>query len=43
MITYEHVPAPVRTGFAESHHRFWDRLAACGTWWTGAERVAIAR
>ena len=43
MITYEQVPAPVRTGFAESHQRFWDRLAARGTWWTGAERVAIAR
>ncbi len=43
MITYEQVPAPVRTGFAESHRRFWGRLAARGTWWTGAERVAIAR
>ena len=43
MITYEHVPAPVRTAFAESHQRFWDRLAAPGTWWTGPERVAIAR
>ena len=43
MITYEQVPTPVRTAFAESHQRFWDRLAACGTWWTGAERVAIAR
>ena len=42
MITYEQVPAPVRTGFAESHQRFWDRLAARGTWWTGAERVAFA-
>ena len=43
MITYEQVPAPVRPAFAESHQRFWDRLAARGTWWTGAERVAIAR
>ena len=43
MITYEPVPAPVRAAFAESHQRFWDRLAAPGTWWTGAERVAIAR
>lgn len=42
MITYEEVPAPVRPGFAASHQRFWDRLAAPGTWWTGAERVAIA-
>ncbi len=43
MITYEHVSYPVRKGFAESHQRFWERLAASGTWWTGAERVAIAR
>ena len=43
MITYDHVRAPVRRGFAESHQRFWDRLAAPGTWWTGKERVAIAR
>ena len=42
MITYEDVPAPVRTGFAESHQRFWDRLGAPGAWWTGTERVAIA-
>ena len=42
MITYEHAPAPVRAAFAMSHQRYWDRLAAAGTWWTGAERVAIA-
>jgi len=43
MITYEHVSAPVRPAFAHSHQRFWNRLAAAGTWWTGAERVAIAQ
>ena len=43
MITYEHVEAPVRPGFAEAHQRFWDHLAAPGTWWTGDERVDIAR
>jgi hypothetical protein len=43
MITYEQVPAPARTAFTESHQRFWGRLAAPGMWWTGAERVAIAR
>ena len=42
MLSYDHVPGPVRPGFAESHQRFWDRLAAPGAWWTGAERVAIA-
>jgi hypothetical protein len=43
MITYEHVSAPIRPAFAQSHQRFWTRLATSGTWWTGAERVAIAR
>ena len=43
MLTYAHVSAPVRKEFAESHQRFWDRLAAPGAWWTGAERVAMAR
>ena len=42
-VTYDRAGAPVRAGFRESHQRFWDRLAAPGTWWTGAERVAIAR
>lgn len=43
MIAYEHVSAPVRKAFTESHQRFWVRLAAPGTWWTGDVRVAIAR
>jgi hypothetical protein len=28
--------------FAEAHAAWWARLARPGTWWTGAERVAIA-
>ena len=43
MITYDQIPAPVRPAFAESHRRFWERLASAGHWWTGAQRVAIAR
>lgn len=43
MIAYEHVSEPIRPAFAESHRRFWTRLATSGSWWTGAERVAIAR
>ncbi len=39
MLSYAHAPVP---GFAESHQRFWDRLARPGTGWTGAQRVAIA-
>ena len=27
---------------AAAHRRFWERLAGPGTWWTGADRVAIA-
>jgi hypothetical protein len=43
VISYQSVQAPVRPAFAASHQRFWDRLAAPGTWWSGPERVAIAR
>ena len=41
-ISYSAIPVPVRDDFAAAHTRFWQRLAAPGTWWTGAERVAIA-
>ena len=27
----------------QAHNRFWESLARPGAWWTGAERVAIAR
>jgi len=33
---------PVRDDLSEAHRRAWTRLARPGTWWTGAERVAIA-
>jgi hypothetical protein len=32
----------VREDLAAAHDRAWARLARAGTWWTGAERVAIA-
>jgi hypothetical protein len=41
-IAYDAVSVPVRADFAAAHNRFWQRLAAPGTWWTGAERVAMA-
>jgi hypothetical protein len=41
-LSYSAAPIPVRDDFAAAHTRFWQRLAAPGTWWTGAERVAIA-
>lgn len=33
---------PVRAEIGEAHSVWWDHLAGPGTWWTGAERVAIA-
>jgi len=41
-ISYSAALVPVRDDFAAAHTRFWRRLASPGTWWTGAERVAIA-
>ena len=42
-IDYSDAPWPVREDFAACHNRYWQRLAAPGTWLTGAERVDIAR
>jgi hypothetical protein len=33
----------VREDLVAAHRRQWQRLGRAGTWWTGAERVAIAR
>jgi hypothetical protein len=33
---------PIREGLAEQIDEAWRRLARAGTWWSGAERVAIA-
>jgi hypothetical protein len=32
----------VRDDLAEAHRLAWEHLAAPGTWWTGAERLALA-
>ncbi|MCA8926971.1 MAG: hypothetical protein KDC18_02805 [Alphaproteobacteria bacterium] len=32
----------IRADLLAAHDRAWDRLARPGTWWSGAERVAIA-
>jgi hypothetical protein len=34
---------PIRTGLANAIEKAWARLAEPGTWWTGEERLAIAR
>jgi hypothetical protein len=41
-VSYAGSPFAVREDLAAAHARAWQRLAAPGTWWTGAERVAIA-
>jgi len=42
-IDYRGTGVDVRADIAASQDRAWQSLAAPGTWWTGAERVAIAR
>jgi len=39
---YEDCPYPVRAGLKDAHRNYWQVLAGPGTWFTGAERVAIA-
>ena len=41
-IDYSAAPVPVRDDLTSAHQRVWRRLAAPGTWWDGATRVAIA-
>ena len=40
-ISYAHAPVPVRADIPAAHSQIWQKLAEPGTWWTGAERVAI--
>ena len=42
MFDFTDAPLPVRDDLAEAFRHVWARLASPGTWWTGAERVAIA-
>jgi alkylhydroperoxidase family enzyme len=42
-IDYRSTGIAVRDDIVASQRRAWQSLAAAGTWWTGAERVAIAR
>lgn len=39
---YDDSPYPVRRGLQNAHHEYWQALASPGTWFSGAERVAIA-
>lgn len=39
---YQGLSLPIPDSMREAHRRAWERLAAPGNWWSGAERVAIA-
>ena len=39
---YSNSPYPIRDDIKKEFGEFWQRLAQSGSWWTGAERVAIA-
>lgn len=39
---YASAPIPIRDDLAAAHTRAWERLGRPGTWWDGAQRIAIA-
>ncbi len=41
-VSFEGSPVDVREDIVAAHSLFWRRLAQAGTWWSGAQRVAIA-
>ena len=41
-LDYSAAGLAVREDIREAHRALWAQVAAAGTWWTGAERVAIA-
>lgn len=40
--SYVDSPFPIREDLVEANRKTWERIAAPGAWWTGAERIAIA-
>jgi hypothetical protein len=42
MFAYSNSPYPIRADIPDAHRHAWDKIAAPGSWWTGAQRVAIA-
>ena len=42
-IDYSNAKYPVRIDFTEGHRRYWKRLAEPGNWFTGTQRIAIAK
>jgi hypothetical protein len=41
-LSYAAAPAPIRRDLIESQARAWRSIGRPGSWWTGAERIAIA-
>lgn len=41
--SYSNSPYPIRPDLISAYQDAWHKLANPGTWWTGAERVAIAQ
>lgn len=39
---YENAPLRIRDDLAAAHRHAWDHIGDPGTWWSGAERVALA-
>ena len=42
-IDYSNASYRVRTNFAETHNRYWDRVASPGAWLSGVQKVAVAK
>ena len=42
-LSYDAAPTPIRDDLAASHKRVWRQISEPGTWFTGADRIAIAR
>jgi len=40
---YRDSPYPIHDDIGREHRAFWQRLAGPGSWWSGKERVAIAK
>jgi len=41
--SYQQSPYPVREDLGQAYRDFWAQLAKPGSWWTAAQRIAIAR
>lgn len=43
MFEFTETHLPIRQDIKSAYRDFWQRLAGAGSWWSGAERVAIAQ